>query len=76
MNEILALDLENYEWIKLKELPFSICAHSSVLVNDNIYIYGGTNGQEFFPSLYIFNISKYKLYEIEFDKKEIKDCNL
>jgi len=47
-NEVYALDLTTLEWKLLKRLPNSVCAHSSVLVDDTIYIYGGTDGQQFF----------------------------
>ena len=43
-SEIYCLNLNNLELKKIKEMPFSICAHSSVIVKDLIYMFGGTNG--------------------------------
>lgn len=42
--KIWALDLETLQWHFIKALPSGICAHSSDLVEDVIYIYGGTDG--------------------------------
>lgn len=52
--DIYALDLETFNWRRIKELPFGLCAHSSTIVDDCLYIYGGTSGLEFFDRMLIF----------------------
>ena len=62
LGSIYALNLTSYEWIELKQLPVNICAHCSYLVGDVIYIYGGTDGNGFLDTLYLFNLENCKLY--------------
>jgi len=44
--EIYVIDLnkEEKEWVFIGNLPIELCSHSSCLVDDEIYLYGGTNG--------------------------------
>ena len=51
LDDIFSVDLSSGESRKIFQLPFKICAHSSVLVNDLIYIIGGTNGGEFYSKM-------------------------
>ncbi|EAR97230.3 kelch motif protein (macronuclear) [Tetrahymena thermophila SB210] len=75
-SEIYSLNLSNYEWKRIKDLPFEICAHTSTVVEDSIYIFGGTSGQEFYDKLYIFQLTNQKLYEFEITPQEKKQCML
>ena len=43
-NEIILIDLETKKVAKTAFLPLALCGHSSAIVNDLIYIYGGTDG--------------------------------
>ncbi|EGR29511.1 kelch motif family protein, putative [Ichthyophthirius multifiliis] len=71
-NEIYALNLQSFHIKKFKEMPFGLCAHTSVIVNDLIYIFGGTNGLEFFDKFLIFSLSNYKFYEFDISDSEKK----
>ncbi|KAL4441784.1 hypothetical protein ABPG74_008781 [Tetrahymena malaccensis] len=75
-SEIYSLNLSNFEWKRIKDLPFELCAHTSTVVEDSIYIFGGTSGQEFYDKLYIFQLTNQKLYEFEITPQEQKQCIL
>ncbi len=55
-SDIVCVNLTEGKSGVLKRLPFGICAHASAIVNDNIFIFGGTDGAKFLDSLYIYEI--------------------
>ena len=57
-------------------MPFNLCAHASCIVNDSIYMFGGTNGSEFFDKISIFSLNNQKMYEFDISEKERKKCFL
>lgn len=73
---IYALDLSTLTWVRLFKLPLKFCAHSSELVKDCVYIFGGTDGMKFLNDLLIFNLSNNKLYQAELKKQEIRKINM
>jgi hypothetical protein len=75
-NKIYALNLETLQWIVYFEMPINICAHGSVIVNHLIYIFGGTNGTEFFDFLFIFNVKTKKMFRANLKKEEVTSLKL
>ncbi|KRX05530.1 hypothetical protein PPERSA_12708 [Pseudocohnilembus persalinus] len=71
LDQILALDLETKTWFKLKDLPTPLCAHASTLIQkrDEIWIFGGTDGSQFFDNLYILNLANNKFYQIDIQQQ-------
>lgn len=68
--DVFALNLTNFQWQRIKELPFPICAHASTIVEDSLYVYGGTSGTEFFDRIFILQLTNQKLYEVELSESE------
>lgn len=75
-NQIWALNLQSFEWIKLFTLPLKLCAQSSELVNNCIYMFGGTDGTRFLNDLLVYSLQTNKLYSAELKKSETKKLNL
>lgn len=42
--------------------PLPSRAHSSTLIDDKIYIFGGGNGDQYYNSLHVFDTGKYLYY--------------
>ena len=61
-NEIWALDLKTLQWMLAGRMPQAICAQASVLVDDEVFIYGGTDGAQFLDTIYVWNIKQDKWY--------------
>lgn len=77
INNIIALDLKTLEWQKLKDLPHGVCSHATEIIQDYLYIYSGTDGQQFLDSMYRFNLKNGNLKLLMFrcppiDKNEKK----
>lgn len=70
-NEILAVNLAENSSFLLKTLPHGLCAHSSFLRNDELFLYGGTDGFGFLNILYNYRINSDILFKVSLDE-EIK----
>ena len=53
---ILDLNNEVQKWHFLCNLPVQLCSHSSCIVGNKLYVYGGTNGVTFFDSVSILDL--------------------
>ena len=62
------MDINKKEYKKGK-LPHPICCHSSIIIKENIYIYGGTDGVSFLSTLYKLNLQEMKIYKYKNEKE-------
>lgn len=54
-NEFYELNCDNWSWKKLPNGPQERAGHSSVIVDDYLYIYGGYNSETTFSDLWKYN---------------------
>jgi hypothetical protein len=51
LDDIFAINLSTGESRRIFKMPFKICAHTSVIVGNLVYIIGGTDGGQFFSNM-------------------------